>query len=140
MPQIRLQSSDSQIFDVDIEVAICSRKIRSVLEDLDIEDDRKKIFRLPYVRAEVLTKILEWATYHKNEPPLPRMMLRDLIPTARFHPISRWDEDFLNIELNILFDIAVAAFHLDIMGLVMVCAKKIVNIMRFKSAKEIRDM
>lgn len=118
------------MFEVDLQVALCSRKIRRVIEDPNIPDVCKKMICLKDVEAVVLRKILEWAVYNKNEPPVSEqevlnvLSADDLIPCS----FSHWEANFVNEQPKILIHVAIAAYDLHIMGLMLLCAKIFVNI------------
>ena len=63
--QIKLQSSDGEVFDVDIKVAQCSLTIKQMLEDLGVEDNDEEVVPLPNVTAAILRKVISWAQHHK---------------------------------------------------------------------------
>ena len=65
MPTIKLLSSDSEVFSVDVEVAKQSVTIKTMLEDLGMDDDEEEVVPLPSVNAAILKKVITWATYHK---------------------------------------------------------------------------
>lgn len=57
MPSIRLQSSDSEIFEIDVEIAKASMTIKTMLEDLGMDDDDDEPIPLPNVNAAILRKV-----------------------------------------------------------------------------------
>merc|ERR1712105_425108 len=69
--KINLQSNDGQIFSVDVEIAKQSVTIRTMLEDLGMEEDCDEAVPLPNVNAAILKKVIEWADHHKTDPPVP---------------------------------------------------------------------
>ena len=59
MPSIKLQSSDGEIFPVDVEIAKQAVTIRTMLEDLGMDDneDEDEVVPLPNVNAAILKKV-----------------------------------------------------------------------------------
>ena len=105
MPSIKLQSSDGEIFLVDVEIAK-----QSVLL-LGMDDRDEEVVPLPNVNAVILKKVIQWATYHKDDPPLPE---DDENKEKRTDDICSWDADFLKVDQGTLFELILAANYLDI--------------------------
>merc|ERR1712025_458929 len=135
MPNIRLQSSDSEIFEVDVEIAKASMTIKTMLEDLGMDDDDDEPVPLPNVNAAILRKVIAWATHHKDDPPLPE---DDENKDKRTDNISAWDQEFLKVDQGTLFELILAANYLDIKGLLDVTCKTVANLIKGKSPEEIR--
>ena len=59
MPSIKLQSSDGQIFPIDVSIAKLSVTIRTMLEDLgmDLENDSDEAVPLTNLNGAVLKKV-----------------------------------------------------------------------------------
>ena len=58
MPNISLQSSDGETFKVDIEIAKQSVTIKTMLEDLGMDEGEDEIVPLPNVNAAILRKVI----------------------------------------------------------------------------------
>jgi len=135
MPSIKLQSSDGEVFPVDVEIAKQSVTIKTMLEDLGMDDDDEEVVPLPNVNAAILKKVIQWATYHKDDPPLPE---DDENKEKRTDDICSWDADFLKVDQGTLFELILAANYLDIKGLLDVTCKTVANMIKGKTPEEIR--
>ena len=136
MPTIKLQSFVGEVFPVDVEIAKQSVIIKTMLEDLGMdEEDDEDVVPLPNVNAAILKKVIEWATYHKDDPPLPE---DDENKEKRTDDICSWDTDFLKVDQGTLFELIMAANYLDIKGLLDVTCKTVANMIKGKTPEEIR--
>ncbi len=135
MPNIKLQSCDNEIFIIDFEVAKCSATIKTMVDDLGLDEGDEEIVPLPNVNSAILRKVIQWATFHKDDP----------VPTEdeenkekRTDDISSWDSDFLKVDQGTLFELILAANYLDIKGLLDVTCKTVANMIKGKTPEEIR--
>ena len=135
MPDIKLQSSDGEIFPVDVLIAKQSVTIKTMLEDLGMDEEDEEEVPLPNVNAAILKKVIQWAGYHKDDPPLPE---DDDNKEKRTDDISSWDADFLKVDQGTLFELILAANYLDIKGLLDVTCKTVANMIKGKTPEEIR--
>ncbi|CAH1707586.1 S-phase kinase-associated protein 1-like [Aphis gossypii] len=135
MPMIKLQSSDGEVFQVDFEIAKASVTIKTMVEDLGLEEEDEEIVPLPNVNAGILKKVIQWATYHKDDPPATE---DDEGREKRTDDISSWDADFLKVDQGTLFELILAANYLDIKGLLDVTCKTVANMIKGKTPEEIR--
>uniref|UniRef100_G1Q9K4 S-phase kinase-associated protein 1 n=1 Tax=Myotis lucifugus TaxID=59463 RepID=G1Q9K4_MYOLU len=136
MPSIKLQSSDGEIFEVDVETAKQSVTIRTMLEDLGLDDEGDDdLVPLPNVDAAILQKLLQWCTHHRDDPPPPE---DDENKGKRTDDIPAWDQEFLKVDQGTLFELTLAANYLDIKGLLDVTCKTVANMIKGKTPEEIR--
>ncbi|XP_062039790.1 S-phase kinase-associated protein 1-like [Lepus europaeus] len=125
MPSIKLQSSDGEIFEVDVETAKQSVTIKTTLEDLGMDDEGDDDpVPLPNVNAAILKKVIQWCTHHKDDPPPPK------------DPV--WDQEFLKVDQGTLLELILAANYLDIKGLLDIMCKTVANMIKGKTPEEIR--
>lgn len=135
MPNIKLQSCDSEVFTIDYEVAKCSTTIKTMVDDLGLEEGDDEVVPLPNVNSSILRKVIQWATYHKDDPAVPE---EEENKEKRTDDISSWDSDFLKVDQGTLFELILAANYLDIKGLLDVTCKTVANMIKGKTPEEIR--
>jgi len=131
---IKLKSSDGEVFDVEMEVAKASVTIKTMIEDLNVGENNDEVVPLPNVNSTILKKVLLWANYHKNDPPVVEDENRD----KRTDDICSWDADFLKVDQGTLFELILASNYLDIKGLLNVTCKSVANMIKGKTPEEIR--
>ncbi|KAJ3286897.1 hypothetical protein HK104_008843 [Borealophlyctis nickersoniae] len=130
---VKLTSSDGQEFTVAKEIACQSVLIKNMLED--VGDDVDQAIPLPNVSGPILTKVIEYATQHKDDPPLPP---EDEVKPKSSDDIDEWDREFMNVDQGTLFELILAANYLDMKGLLDLGCKTVANMIKGKSVEEIR--
>jgi len=133
---IRLKTSDGEIIETDIAIAKCSGTIRNMLEGCDAEHNVDAVVPLSKVSSAILRLFIKWAEHHKNDPvPLED----DIDVERRTDDISPWDADFVKVDHGTLFELVLAANFLDTKGLLDLSCKAVANMMKGKTAEEIRE-
>ena len=134
MAVIKLQSSDGEVFPVNVDVARKSVTIKTMLEELGMEEEKDDVVELANITAPILKKVIEWSTHHKDDPPLPEEN------KAKIIEISSWDADFLKVEQATLFQLILAANYLEIEGLLEVSCRTVANMIKGKRPEDIRKV
>ena len=57
MPTMKLQSSDGDVFEVDVEIAKASNTIKTMIEDLGMDEDDDEPVPLPNVNGAIMKKV-----------------------------------------------------------------------------------
>ena len=103
---------------------------------IDIGGDDDVEIPLPNSTSNVLKKILEYCEYHKDELAPASEDESDRI--KRTTDISDWDQRFLSVDQEMLFEIILAANYLDIRPLLDIGCKTVANMIKGKTPEEIR--
>jgi len=135
MAPLKLKSLDGEVFTVEQEIIRCSLTIKTMLDDLGLEEGDEDVIPLPNVSSAILGKVIDWATHHKDDPPPPEDAE---VKEKRTDDISSWDMDFLKVDQGTLFELILAANYLDIKGLLDVTCKTVANMIKGKTPEEIR--
>ncbi|KAF1998904.1 putative E3 ubiquitin ligase complex SCF subunit sconC [Amniculicola lignicola CBS 123094] len=132
---IKVTTSDGIDITVDRQVAERSILIKNLLEDLGGESTDEPI-PIPNVNEAVMKKVLEWCEHHKADPPASQD--DDSDSRKKSTDIEEWDQKFMQVDQEMLFEIILAANYLDIKALLDVGCKTVANMIKGKSPDEIR--
>ncbi|KAF1957264.1 S-phase kinase-associated protein-like protein 1 [Byssothecium circinans] len=131
---VKLTTSDDASLVVERDIAERSILIKNLLEDLGNENDEP--IPIPNVNEAVMKKVLEWAEHHRKDPPASQD--DDSDSRKKSTDIDEWDQKFMQVDQEMLFEIILAANYLDIKALLDVGCKTVANMIKGKSPDEIR--
>ena len=134
MGKIKLLSNEGDTFELDIEVAKKSEVIKEMLENCD---DSSEEVPLSTISTYQLRKVVQWLEQHKNDAVLDRLMGEE--KDYNSDNISEWDINFFSLSQVEVFDLILAANYLDIKDMLDILAKTVANMMKGKTAREIRE-
>jgi len=132
---VQLTSSDGIDMTVERQVAQRSILIKNLLDDLPTEATTEPI-PVPNVNEAVLKKVMEWCEHHKNDP--QSTSDDDSDSRKKSTDIEEWDQKYMQVDQEMLFEIILAANYLDIKALLDVGCKTVANMIKGKSPEEIR--
>jgi S-phase kinase-associated protein 1 len=136
--KIWLSSNDHANIEVDRAVADRSMLIKNMLEDLgDDSMSQSNPIPIPNVNEAVLRKVIEWCEHHRNDPPQAQDDESDA-RNKKTTEIEEWDQKFMQVDQEMLFEIILASNYLDIKPLLDVGCKTVANMIKGKSPEEIR--
>jgi S-phase kinase-associated protein 1 len=133
--KVTLMSNDGHPIEVDKDVAERSLLIKNMLEDLG-EGAVGQAIPIPNVSEPVLRKVIEWCVHHRHDPPSTNDDETD--NRKRTTDIDEWDQKFMQVDQEMLFEIILASNYLDIKALLDVGCKTVANMIKGKSPEEIR--
>ncbi|XP_014232771.1 S-phase kinase-associated protein 1-like [Trichogramma pretiosum] len=153
MTIIRLKGNDEKIFEVELAIAKRSLVIHEMIESLGDEDLEEPLV-LSEVKSDILEMVIKFATYHKNDPmpdkdnkkdkeenPKRRQLNRrkGLDQISEWDQISKWDKQFLEVDLDTLYDLIKAANFLNMPDLVKLTCKKASTLAKGTDPHKIRS-
>jgi len=132
---ITLVSNDGVPLHVDRKVAERSMLIKNMMDDLGDSVAETEV-PIPNVNESVLRKVLEWCEHHKSDP--QPAADDDSDSRKKTTDIEEWDQKFMQVDQEMLFEIILASNYLDIKPLLDVGCKTVANMIKGKSPEEIR--
>ncbi|KAF2860938.1 E3 ubiquitin ligase SCF complex, Skp subunit [Piedraia hortae CBS 480.64] len=131
--QVTLTSSDGVEMKTTRKVIERSTVIKDMFGDLGASSEPIPIMN---VTENVLRKVLEWCIHHQNDP--PASLEDDSDSRKKTTDIDEWDQKFMQVDQEMLFEIILAANYLDIKALLDIGCKTVANMIKGKSPEEIR--
>jgi len=132
---VKLQSNDGVVIEIERPIAERSVLIKNMLEDCGEVNDAIPISN---VNESILRKVIEWCEHHKNDPVAAENENDD--SRKKTTDIDEWDQKFMNVDQEMLFEIILAANFLDIKPLLDTGCKTVANMIKGKSPEEIRKL
>ncbi|RMZ12709.1 hypothetical protein D0860_02856 [Hortaea werneckii] len=132
--QVKLVSSDNVEIVTERKIAERSMLIKNMIEDLGAPGEEP--IPIMNVSEAVLRKVLEWCAHHKNDPAPTQD--DDADSRKKTTDIEDWDQKFMQVDQEMLFEIILAANYMDIKALLDVGCKTVANMIKGKSPEEIR--
>lgn len=145
---VKLRSSDGKLYEVSRETAMQMDTVRNLIESLEGGDD-ETIVPVPQVKGRILLPILQWCEYHRHDEIFKKNQLVPVsnainanVPQIQNIPEidDPFDKEFINVPNDQLFDYILAANFLAIEHLLDFMCKAVSNMMKGKTAKQIREM
>jgi len=130
---LTIKATNGEILQVALDVACKSSKISTAVEENGPHDE----VVLSDCKHSALCKAMEHCAYHMHTPyheiqkPLRSTNLRE-------SGVSEWDDDFINMEQETLFDLILVANSLDIKPLLDLACAKVASMLKGKNTEDIR--
>ena len=130
---ITLVSSDGDKFQISEKAARRSQLIKGIIDDYP--DDPE--VPLHNVKSHILQKIIFYLEQYKDTE--PREIERPL-PSNNFNEcVDATDYQFIDLELDVIFEIILAANYMDIKPLMELASSKVASIIKGKTPEQIRS-
>ena len=126
-------SSDGEQFELSTRAAMRSQLVK---DSIDKSKEDIIEFTVNQVKGNILKKVVEYLEHYKDEE--PKEIERPLPRSNFLECVDKWDFDFMDIDLDLIFEIILAANYLDIKPLVELASAKIASIIKGKTTEEIK--
>ncbi|KAH8751684.1 S-phase kinase-associated protein 1A [Diaporthe sp. PMI_573] len=134
--QLELKCNDGGIVLVGLPIAERSILLKNLIGDLGVEAATAQPVPLPNVTQPVLEKIIMWCEHHRDDPlPTQDLKSESCVENAA---IDEWDQKYMEVDQEMLFEILLAANYLDIKALLDLGCKTVANMIEGKTPEEIR--
>ena len=132
--KIILVSSDGEKFEISYKAAQRSILLKNMIEEFPEEAE----VPLEEIKSNILKKIKEYLEHYENEE--PKEIERPL-PSPNFKKcVNSWDYKYIDIDLEMLFELVNAVNYLDIEPLLELGSAKVASIIKGKTAEEIKKI
>ena len=130
--KIILVSSDGEKVEISSKAVQKSILVKGIIEDYPDESE----VPLNNVKSNILKKIKEYLEHYENEEPKP--IDRPLTSQNFKECVEDWDFKFIDVELDLIFELILGANYMDIKPLLELASAKVASIIKGKTTEEIR--
>ncbi|KAM3201129.1 SKP1-like protein 1 [Capsicum annuum] len=141
---VKLKSNDDKEFEVEEAAVIQSEMIKNMIED----GCATSVIPLPNIDSKTLIKVIEYLNKHiSNEEDEEEEDEKDekkdmgkAAETGEEDDLKEFDEQFVNMGWEELFDVIMAANYLNIHELMELCCQSAADRLKNKSVRAVREM
>ena len=131
---ITLVSADGEKYTITEKAGRRSLLIKGIIDDYP--DDPE--VPLNNVKSQILKIIITWLDHYADTE--PREIEKPLLSNNFNECVDAWDFNFIDLELDLIFEILLAANYMDIKPLMELASAKVASIIKGKSPEEIRKV
>ncbi|KAF9621936.1 hypothetical protein IFM89_029156 [Coptis chinensis] len=132
---VTLVSSDGYDFEVEEEVALESQVIKDGFEDKAVDDREYLLFN---VHSDTLELIIKYCEKHVSSRKSISAAAASSSSSNGEEALKEWDEHFISVDTNTLYDILMAADYLNIKSLLDLAIQKVADTIHGRSPEQIR--
>jgi S-phase kinase-associated protein 1 len=130
--KLNLMSRENESFPVPRKIACMSELVKTMAEG----DANETNIPLPNVKGAILEKVIEYMTYHNDNP--PKEIEKPLKSAIMTEVVSKWDAQFVEVGQETLFELILAANYMDIKPLLDLTCAKVASMIKGKTPEQIR--
>ena len=132
--KITLVSSDGEKIEISRKAAQRSVVVKEIIQDYPEYAE----VPLKNVKGNILKKIIEYLNHYENEEPKE---IKKPLPNPNFKEcVEEWDFNYIDVEMEVLFDIILGANYMNIKPLLELGCAKVASIARGKTTEENRKL
>ncbi|KAI4305639.1 hypothetical protein L6164_028995 [Bauhinia variegata] len=122
---LTLVCSDGETFELEKAVAVQSKTIENLLEDIPSEGN----IPVPNVSGSILAKVIEYLKQHSEDN-----------KEEDEGRLRAWDTEFVKVDQKTLIDLMLAADYLNIKGLLNLACQAVADMIQGRNPDEIRRL
>ena len=121
-----------------MDIAQVSTFVADILKDeTDTSDEAGPTVPIPSVRADILTKIIDFCTHYKTEP--MKKIDQPLKSSNIAETVQQYYSDFVTVEQSLLFEMMLAANYMHIQPLIELTCAAVAAMIKGKTPKQIQS-
>ena len=132
--KLTLISSDGEKMEISSKAAKRSNLIKNIINDFPESSE----VPLNKVNGSILKKIKEYLEHYENEE--PKEIKKPLASNNFKECVDEWDFKFIDLELDIIFEIISGANYMDISSLLELGTAKVASVIKGKNTEEMRKI
>jgi len=135
----RFKNNENILFTAPVHVLKMSNLFKNMIEGNE-NDDIKEDADLPVVSvsAPMLNKAIEYMTHYDGKN-IKKLNI-PIVTNNLCDFFTKWDDDFMNVDVKTIFEIIKSSNYLDIPCLLQLSCAKIASLIKGKSPEEIKKI